>query len=452
MPDRSTAHHVNTIGFDTGPDEAADDAPWRHRREQSARHDIGRNDRDRHEPPADDTAAQNGASDDGAGKDNSRDDDTEEANPHRNDAGTDEARRDAPSKDDSNKKEEHKTPGRWPLIILAIVVVAVIIGGLWYYFSTRGTQSTDDAYTDGVPIMMAAKVAGYITDLNVTDNVRVHAGDLLLKIDARDFIAARDQAAAALALAQAQLDNARINLDIVRITYPARLAAAEAARNQAQANLTLAEREYRRQRSVNPQATTQEQIDTAATQAKSNAANVANNQAQVTIARLVPQNVEQAQTQVKQLEAQVAQAQAQLEAAQVNLSYSEIRAPQDGWITKRNIERGTYVQVGQSLFSLVTPDIWVTANFKENELTDMHPGQQVSIRVDAYPSLKLSGHVDSMQMGSGSRFSAFPAENATGNWVKIVQRVPVKIRIDHGLDPNQGLPLGLSVVPTVTLK
>ena len=126
-------------------------------------------------------------------------------------------------------------------------------------------------------------------------------------------------------------------------------------------------------------------------------------------------------------------------------------APQDGWITKRNVEQGNYVQAGQSILSIVTPDIWVTANFKESQLDRMRPGQPVDIGIDAYPHLKLTGHVDSIQLGSGSRFTAFPAENATGNFVKIVQRVPVKIAIDHGLDPDLPLPLGVSAVPTVQL-
>ena len=129
-----------------------------------------------------------------------------------------------------------------------------------------------------------------------------------------------------------------------------------------------------------------------------------------------------------------------------------MRAPQDGWVTLRNVQLGSYVSAGQTAFSLVAPNVWVTANFKENQLDHMRVGQKVTINVDAYPQLKLQGHVDSLQMGTGSRFSAFPAENATGNFVKIVQRIPVKIVIDQGIDPQVGLPLGLSVDPTVNLQ
>jgi membrane fusion protein (multidrug efflux system) len=162
--------------------------------------------------------------------------------------------------------------------------------------------------------------------------------------------------------------------------------------------------------------------------------------------------VAQAEAQVTQLEAQLVQAKANLAQADLNLGYTRVTAPQEGWITKRNVELGDYAQIGTAIAAIVSPQIWVTANFKETELDRMRPGQRVDIEVDAYPALKLVGHVDSIQLGSGSRFTAFPPENATGNFVKIVQRVPVKILIDQGLDPKLPLPLGVSVDPTVRLK
>jgi membrane fusion protein, multidrug efflux system len=175
-------------------------------------------------------------------------------------------------------------------------------------------------------------------------------------------------------------------------------------------------------------------------------------EAHLRTAQLVPQNIAVAEAQVRQLEGQVQAARAQVDQAEINLGYTQLRAPQDARVTRRNVERGSYVQAGQSLLSLVSTEVWITANYKESQLAHMRPGQPVRISVDAYPQLDLSGHVDSVQMGSGSRFSAFPAENATGNFVKIVQRVPVKIRIDQGLDPNFPLPLGLSVEPTVDVR
>ena len=163
-------------------------------------------------------------------------------------------------------------------------------------------------------------------------------------------------------------------------------------------------------------------------------------------------NIAQAEAQVRELEGALVQARAQLVQAEVNLSYCTLVAPQDGWVTRRNVERGSFVNAGASLMALVSREVWVTANFKESQLDRLRPGQPVRISVDAFPGLALRGHVDSIQKGTGGRFSAFPPENATGNFVKIVQRVPVKIVIDSGLDPALPLPLGLSVAPTVDLQ
>jgi len=166
----------------------------------------------------------------------------------------------------------------------------------------------------------------------------------------------------------------------------------------------------------------------------------------------VKQNIGQSEDQLSQIEGQIEQAQGRLDQAKLNVEWSVVRAPQDGWVTRRNVNAGNYISAGQQVMSLVTTDVWVTANYKETELNGMHPGQKVTITVDAYPDLDLHGHVDSIQRGSGSKFSAFPAENATGNFIKIVQRVPVKIVIDSGLKPDEPLPLGISVEPTVMLK
>ena len=178
-------------------------------------------------------------------------------------------------------------------------------------------------------------------------------------------------------------------------------------------------------------------------------------QARVTQAEPVQQNIGQSQQQVDQLQGQAEQAQAQLDNAELNLEFTVVRAAQDGWVTRRNVDTGNYVTSGTQIMSLVTPDLWVTANYKETELDGMvggPNGSRATISIDAYPNLKLTGHVESIQAGSGSKFSAFPAENATGNFVKIVQRVPVKIVIDSGLDPKQPVPLGFSCEPTVTVR
>lgn len=359
---------------------------------------------------------------------------------------------DRTERDDGSDNEPKKPRSRWPLVVLAVVVVLAIIAGVAYWLLTRNLESTDDAYTDGNAIAYAAKVSGYVTQLNVNDNTFVHAGDLLLKIDARDYITARDQAAANLSLARAQLSSARVDLEIARVRAPATSQEAQAALRQAQANQAQAERDYRRQHAVDPRATTQTSVDQATAQMQTTTAAVENAQAQLKVANLVQQNIQAAEDTVHEREAAVAQAEASLAQAEVNLSYTDLVAPADGLITRRNVDLGTFVQAGEQVFYIVTPQVWVTANFKETQLADMRPGQPVSIDVDAYPDLHLHGHVDSIQEGSGARFSAFPAENATGNFVKIVRRVPVKIIIDRGLENGHGLPLGISVEPTVTVR
>jgi membrane fusion protein, multidrug efflux system len=356
------------------------------------------------------------------------------------------------SKSSDKSNGQKKGPGKKPLIILAVVVVLLILGGLIWWFATRNQVSTDDAYTDGDAVTIAPKVSGYVVVMNLGDNKFVHKGDLLIKIDPRDYQAQLDQANAQLGLAKAQLNAAQVQLDIARVQYPAQLTQAKAQEQSAQANLTQTRAAYERQRAVDVRATSQQNIDTATAQQKSALANVAQAQAQVKTASLVPQQISQALATVEERRQQVEQAGAQVEAAALNLSYTELRAPADGWVTKRNVQYGTFLQAGTSIFSLVTTTVWVTANFKESQLERMRPGDSVDVSVDAYPNLKLHGHVDSIQLGSGSRFSAFPAENATGNFVKIVQRVPVKILIDSGLQSDLPLPLGLSVVPKVMLK
>lgn len=329
---------------------------------------------------------------------------------------------------------------------LLVLVVAVVI---YYIVAIQGRESTDDAYTDGRAISIAAKVSGYVTVLAVQDNQLVKAGDLIVAIDQRDYDVALQNAQASLAANEAQLDSARLDLEIRQTSTGSDLESAQASVIQARANLMKARADLERQKSVNPQATTQQQTDTVAAQAATQEAQMRQAEAQLRTARLVPQNIALAMAKVRELEAQVDVAQSQVDQAKLNLGYTEIRAPQDGRITRRNVEIGSYLQPGQVLLSVVSPEVWVTANYKENQLENMRSGQPVEMSIDAYPQLQLHGHVDSIQMGSGSRFSAFPAENATGNFVKIVQRIPVKILIDSGLDPNVSLPLGASVVPIV---
>ncbi|MGI3899508.1 MAG: HlyD family secretion protein [Janthinobacterium lividum] len=353
-----------------------------------------------------------------------------------------------------SEESQNRRKSRRPLI-LTIVGVVVLLGlayAVYYYFTHKGLVSTDDAYTDGYIVAVAPRVSGQVVSLDVVDNQFVHKGDPLIHIDPRPFAFDRDQAKGRVDSDQAQIANQRLGVEIAKKNFPAALQLAQANLLSAKANLQLSESNNRRQQNLPRQATTQQEVDTTSSSQQQAEAAVAQAQARVTQAEPVQQSIGQSQQQVDQLQGQAEQNKAQLGQAELNLEFTVVRAQQDGWVTRRNVDTGNYVTAGTQIMSLVTPDLWVTANYKETELNGMRPGQTVKISVDAYPDLDITGHVDSIQHGSGSRFSAFPAENATGNFVKIVQRVPVKIVIDSGLKTDEPLPLGVSVEPTVTVK
>ncbi len=412
----------------SGTRDAADDRPERGR--QTGRQDKSRQTDD--EPrPARGSDSRNG---DGEGQD--KDQDT--------------GRNPGSGKD----RDVERRRNRRPIVfgIAGLVLLLMIGGGLYFWLTTRGKASTDDAYTDGNIVSIAPQVAGQVVSLEVTDNQFVHKSDPLFHIDSRQYVYRQEQAQGQLDANAAQIANQKLGVEIARKNFPAALALAQANLASARANLALQQANYDRQKSLPRLATTQQDVDTTAANYQQAKAQVEQAEARVTQAMPVQQNIGQSQQQVDQLQGQAEQAKGQLDQAILNVEWSVVRAPQDGWVTKRNVNAGDYLSAGQQVMSLVTTDVWVTANYKETELDGMHPGQQVTITVDAYPNLDLHGHVESIQRGSGSKFSAFPAENATGNFIKIVQRVPVKIAIDSGLRKDELLPLGISVEPTVLLK
>jgi len=355
---------------------------------------------------------------------------------------------------EADSKQDQRRAKARPFVRIGMVVVLLILigGGLYYWQSTKDVQSTDDAYTDGRAITIAPRVTGQVVSLDVNDNQFVHRGDALIHIDPRQYEASLEQAQGQLAASQGQMLAAGHGLEVAKVNFPARLQLARAQLLDAQAGLFKAQTDFRRQQSLPRAATTGQQVDYATAALRSAEAQVAVADANVAQATPVQPSVAQSGAQVAELQGSITQADANLKQAQLNLEWCVVRAPQDGWITRRNVERGNYITPGQQIFSIVSPELWITANFKENELARLRPGLHVRIRVDAYPKLELVGHVDSVQLGSGSKFTAFPPENATGNYVKIVQRVPVKIVIDSGLDPALPLPLGISVVPVIDLK
>jgi membrane fusion protein (multidrug efflux system) len=357
----------------------------------------------------------------------------------------------------AGQKEQDEADARGkrrPTVMLGgILVIALLAGaGIYYWLSNRNIVSTDDAYTDGRAVSIAPQVSGQVISLDVTDNQFVRKGQPLVHIDPRQYENDRTIAQGVLDTAKAQLAGQTFGAEIARKNFPALLKQAQAQLAAAQAAEVKAQADYQRQRSLPKQATTQQEVDAATAALRQAQAQVAQAEAQVMVAEPVPQRIGEADAQVGQLKGQTEQAQGRLDQADLNLSWTVVKAPQDGWVTKRNVEMGNYVAAGQQIFSIVSPEVWVTANFKETQLAWIRPGQKATIEVDAYPQLHLEGHVDSVQLGSGSKFTAFPPENATGNFVKIVQRVPVKIIIDSGLDPALPLPLGISVVPTVRVR
>jgi membrane fusion protein (multidrug efflux system) len=356
--------------------------------------------------------------------------------------------------DAKEKAEQETRRKRRPTVVLigVTVVAALIAGGVWYWWTTRNIESTDDAYTDGRAVAIAPQVSGAVVSLDVTDNQFVKQGQPLIHIDPRQYRIDREQAEGALATAKAQYAGQQFGAEIARKNFPAQLEQAQAQLENAKANLAKTEADNERQHSLPKAATSQQDVDAASAAFKQAEAQVALAEAQVTQNSPVPQRIGETDAQVGQLKGQVEQAQARLDQADLNLSWAVVTAPQDGWITKRNVEAGNYLTAGQQIFSIVTPQVWITANFKESQLADMRAGQAVRIKIDAYPQLDLRGHVDSIQLGSGSKFTAFPPENATGNFVKVVQRVPVKIVIDSGLKPELPLPLGISAEPSVTVR
>lgn len=348
-----------------------------------------------------------------------------------------------------NEDKKKLTP---KIIFIALFcAVLVVLAGL-YWWLTRNDISTDDAFTAGRAINIAPHVSGYVTDLCVNDNQFVHKGDVLLRIDSRDYDAAYLQAVGDLEKARGQYASAQYLFEVAKKNYPGNLKVAQGELEIAKANAFKAKTEFDRQHRISRPATTQQAIDYATAAYNQAKAEIAKAEGNLMIAQPVQANIGNSGSQIRQQEGIMNAALAKVKQAQLNVEWTTLTAPHDGWIAKRNVEQGNFVTTGQSLIAIVEPETWVIANYKETQITHMRPGQKVKISVDAYPFLNLEGHIDSLQAATGAVFSAFPPENATGNYVKIVQRVPVKIVIDKGLDPNLPLALGLSVVPTVYTK
>jgi membrane fusion protein, multidrug efflux system len=350
---------------------------------------------------------------------------------------------------------------KFRFIVIAICLwAAALVVGVHFLALSQTSQSTDDAFIDGHIINVAPQVSGRVAHVLIADNQEVRKGDVLVELDSRDFDATLRQKQAALASTRAQaaavtasIDQAKAHVATLQATIESDQATAEADRaNADKAAKDLARnQDLAKQKVISPQDLDSTRASAQSSQATLNAAlkKVMSDRAQVAEA------MAQVNTYIglhDSLIAQIGQSDAAVQSAQLSQSYTQILAPEDGRVTRKSIEPGAYVQTGQTLLGLVPHDLWVTANFKENQLARIRPGQQALIAVDALSDQKFEGKVDSIQTGSGARFSLLPPENATGNYVKVVQRVPVKIVFTQL--PGGQLPLGPgeSVVPTIQVQ
>jgi membrane fusion protein, multidrug efflux system len=398
--------------------------------------------------------------------------------------------------------------GRFRLIV-GVVLLVVTSLAVWLWL-TAGDMTTDDAQVDARVTQIAARVGGTVQQVPVKDNQLVEAGTLLLQIDPRDYQVAVDKARAELADAEGAAVAAQANVPITTTTAAsnvttaqaaveqahgaidaalkeieaarARLATAQARQREAEANATRSARDVERLRGLLAKdEVSQQQFDAAV--AAADAARAAGDstksqiveaevgihvaesrlvqarageqqaQAALRSARTEPDQVTQTRARAASAEARARQARATLAQAEFNLQYATLKAPVKGIVSRKSVEIGQVIQAGQPLMALIPlEEVWITANFKETQLRDMRPGQRVTIKVDAYGGRAFQAHVDSIAAATGARFSLLPAENATGNFVKVVQRVPVKIVLDQGQDAEQLLRPGMSVTPTVYTK
>ncbi len=328
--------------------------------------------------------------------------------------------------DDDEESDDDEKAGKkpslfskpWVRIALVMVVLLLVAGGIIWWLIARHYEDTDDAFIDTHIIHVAPQIAGQVLQIHVTDNQLVRAGQPLVEIDARNQLAQLEQTEAQRLQALTQIEQA------------------QAQERAAQAQVTNASRDLARYRTLQataPQAMSQQQLD----------------QAEAAARNAIAQR-DQAAAQIAGAHAQIKVLDAQIATAQLQLSYAHVVAPVDGHVTQRSVALGNYVSPGQEMMAIVPSQLWVTANFKETQLAYMRRGQHVTVTVDSCDR-KIDGHVDSIQRGAGQAFGILPPENATGNFVKVVQRVPVKIMLDH-IPQGCTLGPGMSVEPTVTVR
>ncbi|MBV8604887.1 MAG: HlyD family secretion protein [Pelomonas sp.] len=331
--------------------------------------------------------------------------------------------------------------------LLGAVVLGVAVYGLRWWTVGRFHEQTDDAYVGGDLTVIGARIPGYVAELAVTDNQFVHAGDLLARIDSRDYGAALERAGGAVAAQEAALENLKATAALQQSLIARARAGVDAA---AAEDGRARDDDLRHRDLVSRAAVSVEAAQRAESAAKAAAAGLARARAE---AQAAERELDVIATQRAQAEAALAQARAEARLAELNVGYTELRAPRDGYVGNRKARVGAYVGVGAALLDIVPAQgLWVDANFKEDQLHRMQVGQAVTLRADAWPDRVLHGHVASLAPATGAQFSVLPAENATGNFTKIVQRVPVRIELDPADARLGALRPGLSIVVDVDTR
>ena len=326
---------------------------------------------------------------------------------------------------ETEEVKDEKTKGKKRKIFACVAILAVILAG-FYIAHEMHFQSTDDAYVETTTVSVSPRVSGQIEDVLIKDNQFVKEGDLVAVIDDADYVIRFEQADANYEKIKFDQSNAKANFVA------------------AESNIDLAKKDLERYRNLYEQgAVSKQTFDSAQVKYDSAVASLT----QAKQALLTDENGKTV------ADANLRTAKAARDKAELDLSYTKIYAPQSGTVSSRRVEKGMFVTAGSPLFTLVPEDVWVVANFKENQLKDMKPGQPVDIKIDTYPNKVFKGKIDSIQRASGAKSSLFPPENAVGSFVKIVQRIPVKIVFTEEIDTDKyNIVPGMSVVPKVKVK
>lgn len=382
---------------------------------------------------------------------------------------------------------EHDVAGKRPgirrivaRIVFSILLVSMAAYGVLRYLAVRDFESTDNAFIEASVVRISSQVPGRVASLPVSENQAVGGGDTLAEIDARPYETGLRVREALVRTAERRLETAELAVNLARATAEAgveqaragldaarkmvsqaqsEVAAADAQSSQAQNDVArysaLEESAISRQRKEQADAmatVARARLEQARKQVETAQAQVGAAQGTLAMAETGPLQVGVNESQTRQAAAELEQTQAAADAARLDLSFTKISAPLDGYVTKKVVHEGEFVQPGQTLMAVVSKELWVVANFKETQIAGMRAGQNVDIYIDAYHGLVLKGHIDSLQTGAGARFSLLPPENATGNYVKVVQRIPVKIRFNEVPDAGLHLGPGMSVVPMVKVR